>query len=208
MPSPYGPYFHPGYLPTGMPPPFPGQMPMDPRHPAAQLSVDPRQLAVDPRQLAAVDPRHAAMLQGMNPAMLGYAPNSFLYHTQMRYPDGPPHIESEKAAGLLSSPGAMGGAPESKALDLLQQHAQQYYSGTHKIHELKDAARQSAPSPSKPPQATTPRDKSQVSPSGSSTGKDSDKGGSPPPQRHVHTHHHTHVVGGSTYPIYGSYGGK
>ncbi|KAL0278404.1 UNVERIFIED_CONTAM: hypothetical protein PYX00_000233 [Menopon gallinae] len=107
----------------------------------------------------------------------------------------------------------------TKALDLLQHHANQYYS-SHKIHELQERALKS-PTPSKTPSSREspsgipptrpPSGPSQTTPTssaGSISGPsppvkppqtESKDSRSPPPQRHVHTHHHTHV--GLTYPI-------
>lgn len=115
--------------------------------------------------------------------------------------------------------------PPTKALDMLQHHAQ-YYS-SHKIHELQEraiksptpktsmassspstnnsgpppvqaSAQMSAP-PTSQPTNTTPS-------SGKQTPGENKETRSPPPQRHVHTHHHTHV--GLGYPMYPApYGG-
>lgn len=158
----------------------------------------------------------------------------------------------------------------TKALDLLQHHASQYYS-SHKIHELQERALKSptpkgggpapggspsapgppvsgqqrppsgggAPPPGAPPSSASANGNGQnssavsaagaapsgapgtVAPSGGAGnsggngpgGKSADgkEARSPPPQRHVHTHHHTHV--GLGYPILasnypGPYGGK
>lgn len=107
----------------------------------------------------------------------------------------------------------------TKALDLLQHHANQYYS-SHKIHELQERALKSptptksnssreSPSgvpptrpPSGPPQApptSTPGSITGPSPPTKTQQAENKDSRSPPPQRHVHTHHHTHV--GLTYPI-------
>ncbi|XP_017779114.1 PREDICTED: zinc finger protein 609-like [Nicrophorus vespilloides] len=113
--------------------------------------------------------------------------------------------------------------PPSKALDMLQQHAN-YYSA-HKIHELQERAIKS-PTPktsvasSSPSAVVSSMPTGQVMPqpittqagqqnmpgqggppSGKQTPGDAGKDSrSPPPQRHVHTHHHTHV--GLGYPMY------
>lgn len=116
--------------------------------------------------------------------------------------------------------------PPSKALDMLQHHAQ-YYS-SHKIHELQERAiksptpkastASSSPSTNVPAAGQSPAQMSappttQASSTTTASGKqtpsdNSKESRSPPPQRHVHTHHHTHV--GLGYPIYGAgpYGGK
>ncbi|XP_030766359.1 zinc finger protein 608 [Sitophilus oryzae] len=113
--------------------------------------------------------------------------------------------------------------PPNKTLDMLQHHAQ-YYS-SHKIHELQERAiksptpktsvASSSPSTNNPPptgqspaQISVPPT-SQPSTTAPSNGKqtpgENKDSRSPPPQRHVHTHHHTHV--GLSYPMYpGPYG--
>ncbi|XP_022913937.2 zinc finger protein 608 isoform X1 [Onthophagus taurus] len=135
-----------------------------------------------------------------------YGSNPYLHHPQL----------SRYAPEDLSRP-----PPPTKALDMLQHHAQ-YYS-PHKIHELQERAIKS-PTPktsvaSSSPSANNPTVNSQqmsgvqqqqvVSSSQASTvasggGKqvtgDGKESRSPPPQRHVHTHHHTHV--GLGYPMY------
>lgn len=120
-------------------------------------------------------------------------------------------------------------AAPTKALDMLQHHANQYYS-SHKIHELQERAlksptpksnvppqqqsQQQVPAPpppssqQQPPQVTPPSlpvSGASVSPAVTAgpPGKDGKDAPaqirSPPPQRHVHTHHHTHV--GLGYPL-------
>lgn len=114
--------------------------------------------------------------------------------------------------------------PPTKALDMLQHHAQ-YYS-SHKIHELQERAIKSptpktsvassspsaAPLSSAPPNQIVPQPLTtqagmppggpqNQTPGGKQTPADGGKDSrSPPPQRHVHTHHHTHV--GLGYPMY------
>lgn len=124
----------------------------------------------------------------------------------------------------------------TKALDLLQHHANQYYT-SHKIHELQERALKS-PTPKTSVASASPSNAGSLAqtqggqpggpggPSGPSPngppGSQPTQGGkqppgdnkdsrSPPPQRHVHTHHHTHV--GLGYPILAgqypaTYGGK
>lgn len=121
--------------------------------------------------------------------------------------------------------------PPTKALDMLQHHAQ-YYS-SHKIHELQERAIKSptpktsvassspsaAPLSSAPPNQIVPQPLTtqagmppggpqNQTPGGKQTPADGGKDSrSPPPQRHVHTHHHTHV--GLGYPMYPApYGGE
>ncbi|XP_064619857.1 zinc finger protein 608-like isoform X2 [Lineus longissimus] len=122
----------------------------------------------------------------------------------MRYHVSPIDLEREKSAALSSpnapSPLAQGEPP--KALDLLQQHASHYYS-SHKIHELEKARPVSSPGSKPPSESSSP------SVPTSSYQKPREYRQSPPPQRHVHTHHHTHLVGG--YPgisPYDPYSGK
>ena len=110
-------------------------------------------------------------------------------------------------AGLPGLPGAPPGLSGTKALDLLQQHASQYYAN-QKLAELQERALKSpaqsiASISSHPPGAppvskaiTTMAGKQSPSPVSSAS---SDKSKSPPPLRHVHTHTHTHI--GLGYPL-------
>jgi hypothetical protein len=101
------------------------------------------------------------------------------------------------------SPSLQSAQNKHLALDMLHKASQQY---NHKMHELQERAlispksnggggklgnAQSLPSPSSVPTTSGPK---------------KDDARSPPPQRHLHTHHHTHV--GVAYPIYDPYGGK
>lgn len=178
-------YIHPSYMQS----PHYGALPFDPNHP---------------------------VYRNINPMLVPgpYATNPYLGIPRYHAPED-----------LSRSPSGT-----TKALDLLQHHANQYYT-SHKIHELQERAlksptpTKSAPSrespsgvpptrpPSGPPQApptSTPNSISGPSPPVKPPLGDKDSR-SPPPQRHVHTHHHTHV--GLTYPILtgqypAPYGGK
>ena len=124
----------------------------------------------------AIDPGHP-MYRGMNP-IIGFAGPAYVHPSQIpRYHMSPP----VDAAGtpekdkLLVSPG---GAPQphtqphpgaehgGKALDLLQQHASQYYGspqggppGHHKIHELSEVGlKEGAASPNGKPVEREPRE--------------------------------------------------
>lgn len=168
---------------------------------------------------------HPSYMQSPHYGTLPFDPNHPMYR-QMLVP-GPysgspylhPQIPRYHAPEDLSRPPQ---AP-TKALDLLQHHANQYYT-SHKIHELQERAMKSptpktsvasaSPSNAPPPPSSGPSNQpagpptSQASgpPSGKQTPGDKDSR-SPPPQRHVHTHHHTHV--GLGYPLYPApYGGK
>jgi len=131
----------------------------------------------------------------MNPVM-GYGNPSFMHPAQMRFA-GPSREPIDKDRAQLLSPGNRGpqlpaDAPP-KALDLLQQHASQYYGSqgaSHKIHELAEAGKSEKGSPRKESPSPVPASKE--------TPRDSK---SPPPQRHLHTHHHTHVMG-TPFPIF------
>ena len=100
----------------------------------------------------------------------------------------------------------------TKALDLLQQHASQYYAN-QKLAELQERALKSPSSSisssmssagmqtasptvhaSKP--VTTMAGKDSPTPTSAAS---ADKSKSPPPLRHVHTHTHTHI--GLGYPL-------
>lgn len=179
-------YIHPSYMQS----PHYGALPFDPSHP---------------------------VYRNINPMLVPgpYAANPYLGIPRYHAPED-----------LSRSPSGT-----TKALDLLQHHANQYYS-SHKIHELQERALKSptptkstpsreSPSgipptrpPSGPPQGpptSTPGSISGPSPPVKPQQPDNKDSRSPPPQRHVHTHHHTHV--GLTYPILtgqypAPYGGK
>lgn len=166
------------------------------------------------------DPGHA-VYRGMNPMLVpGPYANSPYLHPQLHA-----QIPRYHAPEDLSRPPA--GAP--KALDLLQHHANQYYS-SHKIHELQERAMKS-PTPKTATASASPSGGVQNSPmvgtqgppvsvtnstpvqqqAPKQTSAENKDSRSPPPQRHVHTHHHTHV--GLGYPILAGqypapYGGK
>ena len=148
--------------------------------------------------------------RGMYPGMgpyVGYAANPMGYGVHpaaMRYHVTP--MEGAVDESMMLSPNAPGMSAEGKALDLLQQHASHYYNavpGPHKIHELKDAAK---PAPGKltPPLSSAKEVERPGSANSATSPKDMN--GSPLLQRHLHTHHHTHVVGPPGYPMYGSFG--
>ena len=145
-----------------------------------------------------------AMYPGMGP-YVGYAANPMGYGVHpaaMRYHVTP--MEGAVDESMMLSPNASGLSAEGKALDLLQQHASHYYNavpGPHKIHELKDAAK---PAPGKltPPLSSAKEVERPGSANSATSPKDMN--GSPLLQRHLHTHHHTHVVGPPGYPMYGS----
>ena len=170
------------------------------------------------------DPNHP-MERGIIP-VIGYTANpSYLHPAQMRYHMSPSDSSEKEKAAAMISPGShsssSSGPLESnpKALDLLQQHASHYYnnsattnSNSHKIHELKEAAKDGAPS--EPHSSSTPGKSSE--PSTTPTAPDGrldlakqhrEYSNSPPTQRHLHTHHHTHVVG-PAYPLYDPYSGR
>ncbi|KAK6617179.1 hypothetical protein RUM44_005510 [Polyplax serrata] len=165
---------------------------------------------------------HPSYMQGPHYGALPFDPNHPVYRNinPMLVP-GPYAANPYLGIPRYHAPEDLSRSPSgtTKALDLLQHHANQYYS-SHKIHELQERAlksptpTKSAPSresPSGIPPSRPPSGPSQAPPTSTSStmsgpsppvkslaaeGKDSR---SPPPQRHVHTHHHTHV--GLTYPI-------
>lgn len=151
------------------------------------------------------DPNHP-MYRGINP-VIGYANPTYLHPSQLGYRSGQGEMDEKTKASLVStsSPSpkvgpSMNPDSDAKAVELLQHHASQYYPG-HKIHELQEKGRSSSRSS---PMSKTTDPASTASPlekHREATTK------SPPTQRHVHTHHHTHVVGGFP-PMYGTYGGK
>lgn len=170
---------------------------------------------------------HPGYMQGAHYGALPFDPGHPMYRGIMvpgPYSSSPylhPQIPRYHAPEDLSR-----AQPPSKALDMLQHHAQ-YYS-SHKIHELQERAiksptpktsvASSSPSTNNPPPSgqspaqmsapPTTQAASTTPSNGKQTPGDNKDSRSPPPQRHVHTHHHTHV--GLGYPIYGAgpYGGK
>lgn len=146
------------------------------------------------------DPSHP-MYRGMNPMLVPGPYGGGPYLGMPRY-----HAPED-----LSRPQG-----PTKALDILQHHASQYFS-SHKIHELqeralksptpgkpsRDSTRDSPSAPPRPPSGPPPAPPtsaaSPLASDGKAGGKVPSGGSSPPTQRHVHTHHHTHV--GLTYPL-------
>jgi len=119
-----------------------------------------------------------------------------------------PSPEDLARAGLPGVPGGPPGLSGTKALDLLQQHANQYYAN-QKLAELQERALKSPSQSMGSSSASLPGGSPSVSKSITTiAGKDSpspvsttasDKSKSPPPLRHVHTHTHTHI--GLGYPL-------
>ncbi|XP_050294462.1 zinc finger protein 608 [Anthonomus grandis grandis] len=165
---------------------------------------------------------HPSYMQGAHYGALPFDPSHPMYRGIMvpgPYSSSPylhPQIPRYHAPEDLSR-----AQPPSKALDMLQHHAQ-YYS-SHKIHELQERAiksptpktsvASSSPSTNQPPQSgqstpqmtappTTQTPNTTPSSGKQTPGENPKDSRSPPPQRHVHTHHHTHV--GLGYPIYGA----
>ena len=123
------------------------------------------------------------------------------------FPSLPTSTDDLVRAGLPGGPPGLSG---TKALDLLQQHASQYYAN-QKLAELQERALKSPSasissgsgsigvSPSVSKSITTMAGKDTPSPVSTTA---SDKSKSPPPLRHVHTHTHTHIgLGGLGYPL-------
>ncbi|XP_044744100.1 zinc finger protein 609 [Coccinella septempunctata] len=149
------------------------------------------------------DPNHSMYRGLMVPGP--YSTNPYLLNTQIPRYHAPEDLSRAQ--------------PPTKALDMLEHHAQ-YYS-QHKIHELQERAIKS-PTPKTSAASSSPSANSGGPPTGPSsqisssspmsqptnvppTGGKQTPGAnkesrSPPPQRHVHTHHHTHV--GLSYPMY------
>lgn len=143
-------------------------------------------------------------------SMVPYGSNPYMHPSQIRYP----HPEDGEEKGRrVASPGGKDGS--NKALDLLQQRASMYAGSahgpspqqpSHKIHELKEAGkgmdRSRTGSPAVKEEKMMDRSREGTPTSSKEEGKS--RTNSPPTQRHLHTHHHTHVVG-PAYPIYGHY---
>jgi len=175
--SSLSPYGLPG-MPQGLPQGLPG-------HPGS--SPHPY---LSPAHLASIRP----------PAPFGFPGD----HLRSPFPGLGPSPEDLARAGLPSGPPGLSG---TKALDLLQQHASQYYAN-QKLAELQERALKSpsncissatslAPSPTLAKPITTFAGKESPTPTTSSSTIDKSK--SPPPLRHVHTHTHTHI--GLGYPL-------
>lgn len=187
---------HEGQKPTmetqGPPPPPTGQFAFI--HPSYMQSSHYTALPFDPSH---------SMYRGMNPMIVPgpYGGAPYLGMSRFHAPED-----------LSRSQGT------TKALDLLQHHANQYYNTTHKIHELQERAlksptpgkatpsRESPSAPPRPPSGTPPAPPTSSASPMATDGKNSKlpnpenlDSRSPPTQRHVHTHHHTHV--GLTYPL-------
>lgn len=154
-----------------MRPPF-GAPPFDPRHPMF-ASPNPMQMLGGP--------------YGPHPGHPYFSPHG----VRPPYPDNllrPP-----------SGPEDLSRSNGSKALEMLQQHASQYYSN-HKIHELNDTKSPVSQGPNTPnsiqgkPLDGKPR-------MGSPSPVTKEKPSPPPPFRHEHTHTHLHL--GYPLPIPG-----
>lgn len=159
----------------------------------------------------------AHMYRGMSPMMVPAGPygnSPYLHHPGQIHPQ----MSRYHAPENLSRPPS---GSSSKALDMLHQ-ASQYYPSSHNIHELQERAiksptpkvstanASSATAPNGQPQALSAAQLAPtsgpdwLSASGGAQGAknsaiDGKDSRSPPPQRHVHTHHHTHV--GLEYPL-------
>ncbi|XP_071444793.1 zinc finger protein 608-like [Hetaerina americana] len=131
-------YIHPGYMQS----PHYGALPFDPSHP---------------------------VYRGLNPMLVPgpYATGPYL-HPQIRYHAPEDLSRPGVAAAAAAAAAAAVSAGPTKALDLLQHHASQYYS-SHKIHELQERALKS------------PTPKTAPSPSGSVSGSSSTTCSQPPP---------------------------
>lgn len=149
------------------------------------------------------DPNHSMYRGLMVPGP--YSTNPYLLNTQIPRYHAPEDLSRAQ--------------PPPKTLDMLEHHAQ--YFSPHKIHELQERAIKSptpktsaaSSSPSANAGGPTSGPPSQMSSSspltqptnvpptgGKQTPGANKESRSPPPQRHVHTHHHTHV--GLSYPMY------
>ncbi|KAK3606212.1 hypothetical protein CHS0354_037880 [Potamilus streckersoni] len=156
-----------------------GHMPVDPNHPIYRGAAPPGFT--------------------VNPAVIGY-PSPYIHPSQVGYRLSAEEEEKSKLGQSqlvdldISKPKSESG------------HGSQYYgSSMHKIHELQDKARPSSRSSSPVVQKSTTPVSSQSS---SFSEKHREYSSSPPTQRHVHTHHHTHVVGitqGTFAPVYDAY---
>lgn len=176
---------------------------------------------------------HPSYMQSAHYGTLPFDPNHPMYRS-MLVPgpySGSPYLHPQMPRPY-HAPEDLSRPPQgpTKALDLLQHHANQYYT-SHKIHELQERAMKSptpktsvaiaspsgagngglpavsGPPPTQPGAPPTSQAPGGAPPQGGKQTPVDKESRSPPPQRHVHTHHHTHV--GLGYPIYPPpYGGK
>ncbi len=172
---------YPPYYPQSM---YPGQPPYDPRYPTP----------------------------GGNSAMLGYAmaPNNFPYPSQGKERFGSPkELSKDTASTPPLGPGKPHPGESNKALEMLQQRASNLYSGHHSPGQKGKDGKLGDSKPLRPPLKDGERGEKCGSPGQRGPVGEGKDRKSPPTQRHVHTHHHTHVVG-SPYPhaMYGQFGGK
>ena len=149
----------------------------------------------------------------LNPGLLGAAGRPPIPFSSFGGGAGDPLLRAPFPMGTAEdlARAAAGGPPSlsgTKALDLLQHHASQYYAN-QKLAELQERAlkspisslpmplsRSGSPSVSKPitTLAGMGKDSLHTTTAGSVGGK------SPPPLRHVHTHTHTHIGLGYPFP--------
>ena len=151
-------------------------------------------------------------------SVLGYPNPSYLHPTHLAYRVNPNESEKDEKnpnppKTLLNQPVIGGSELETfKSSEVIHHSSSTPYFGVHKMHELQEKPLLSRPSPSSSSNChSSPHTKSSISETSVSPSpnfeKSRDYQNSPPTQRHVHTHHHTHVVG-TTFPIYSTFTNK
>lgn len=132
-----------------------------------------------------LDPSHPMYRNpNVNPALISGFPSSYIHPSQMAYRPG---SDSEDKDKIHKS------NPPTSESDPKKVDSGPYYGNMHKIHELSEKGRPKS------------RNSSPVlgkSADSNSSGYDKHReySNSPPTQRHVHTHHHTHVLGPGLQP--------
>ncbi|XP_030832145.1 zinc finger protein 608 isoform X2 [Strongylocentrotus purpuratus] len=178
-------------------PPYPyGTIPYDPSHPTFQPMVYPSFLHPDLRYPAAGP--------GVTPAWKSPSDKAGFEQEPERCSSSSPHSLSSKGRKSPDTPDL-----PARALDVLQQHANQYFSPHQQKHGSNSRprtpekgrttpvqrSRSSSPAARKTPEVST-------SSSISSSREDGKRGSV---HQHMHTHQHTHVGVGVTYPVLPSY---
>lgn len=162
-------------------------------------------------QSPAYNQLHFDPYRPFNP-VLGYPNPPYLHPTHLAYRVNPNEPEKDEknsnpSKTLLNQPVIGGSELETfKSAEVIHHSSSAPYFGVHKMHELQEKPLSSRPSPSSSSNChSSPHTKSSISETSVSPSpnfeKSRDYQNSPPTQRHVHTHHHTHVVG-TTFPLY------
>ena len=134
-----------------------------------------------------VEPSHPMYRNpSVNPALISsYPTNPYIHPSQMGYRPGSESDDKEKI--IKPSP------PTSESDPKKVDNSAPYYGNMHKIHELSEKGRPKS-------RNSSPVLGKSTDSNNTSFDKHRDFTNSPPTQRHVHTHHHTHVLGPGLQP--------